>query len=143
MFYVFHIFPAFFRCCTGLVSSFQFFSFFSFIFFYFFAAIDRMILRPHAMSQLHHGMGTLRAKDRRTTHTTGKMTQHSTDTPIRTETTDRHIPAHVQRKAAKLIRRAMHLIRRAMNYTCNELKTEIVRKRFGIKTAGLQQTTDK
>ena len=81
----------------------------------FFAAIDRIVLRPHAMSQLDHGMGNLRTKDRRTTHTTGKMTQHSTDTPIRTETMDRHIPAHVHRQAAKLIKRAMHLITHAMN----------------------------
>ena len=50
----------------------------------FFAAIDRRIWCPHAMSHLHHWMGTLRAKGRRTTHTTGKMTQHSTNTPIRT-----------------------------------------------------------
>ena len=84
-------------------------------FFFFFAAIDRIVLRPHAMSQLDHGMGNLRTKDRRTTHTTGKMTQHSTDTPIRTETMDRHIPAHVHRQATKLIKRAMHLITHATN----------------------------
>ena len=111
---------------------------------FFFAAIDRIVLRPYAMSQLDHGTGNLRAKDRRTTHTTGKMTQHSTDTPIRTEAMDRHIPAHVHRQATKLIKHAMHLI------TCNELDVQLIRnekkvkrKRLGIKTAGIQQTTNK
>ena len=94
---------------------FTIFHYFSVFFPFFFAVIDRIVLRPHAMSQLDHGTGNLRAKDRRTTHTTGKMTQHSTDTPIRTETMDRHIPAHVNRQAAKLIKRAMHLITHAMN----------------------------
>ena len=41
-----------------------------------FAAIDRIILRRHTMSQLHHGTRTLRTKDRRTTHATGKRTNH-------------------------------------------------------------------
>ena len=87
----------------------------SYVFHLDFAAIDRIVFRPHAMSQLDHGMGNLRTKDRRTTHTTGKMTQHSTDTPIRTEAMDRHIQAHVHMQATKLIKRAMHLITHATN----------------------------
>ena len=74
-----------------------------FVLFCFFAAIDRIIRRPHAMSQLHHGMGSLRAKDRRTTQTTGKRTHHSTDIPRRTETVNLQRPAHVCREAAKCV----------------------------------------
>ena len=78
----------------------------NFFFFFFFAAIRRKILRPHAMSQLHHGTETLRAKDRRTTHTTGKKTHHTTERPRRTETMNLQWPAHVQSYATKLIKHA-------------------------------------